>query len=112
MLDRIYATSWSFRPGVYDMRLYVEGEIALALPGLDGLALVLNDATDTSGVEGMDFGCRFEIASDLSWALTFYDLSLTLRMDTALIVAMEDDGTGGFVETGQPYGVTLTGRSR
>ena len=58
---------------------------------------------------GIAFGLRFAFGVDGHWALTLTDVSVTLRWEGDLLVAMEEDGAGGFVETGSPYGVTLTG---
>ena len=81
---------------------------ALRLPGVDGLELVLGAPADATG-PGIAFGVRFAWGDDGHWSLTLTGLAATLRWDGDLLVAMRDDGQGGFTETGEPYGVTLNG---
>ena len=64
---------------------------------------------------GIAFGVQFSFPLDLAnldaplsgWSLTFTELAATLRWDGELLVAMTEDAGGGYVETGQPYGVDL-----
>jgi len=108
LLKRVFATSWSVTPGVIEVSLFTETECALRLPGVDGLELVLGAAPEQTG-PGIAFGLRLAFTLDGHWALTLTDVAVSLRWDVELLVAMEEDGAGGFVETGEPYGATLTG---
>ena len=108
VLDRVYATGWSAHPGCAELDLFTETEVALRLPGVDGLELVLGAPADATG-PGIAFGLQFAWGDDGHWSLTLTGLAATLRWDGDLLVAMRDDGQGGFTETGEPYGVTLNG---
>jgi hypothetical protein len=108
VLDRVYATGWNAQPGFAELDLFTETEVAVRLPGVDGLELVLGAPPDATG-PGIAFGVQFTWGEDGHWSLTLTGLAATLRWDGDLLVAMRDDGQGGFTETGEPYGITLTG---
>lgn len=113
LLDRVIATGWSFTRGMVEVGLYVDAEIVLALPTVEGLELALR-APDGSDGTGLSFGLRlqYDVPTEDGtggWVLTIVGAAVTLRFDTTLLRAMEDDGQGGFVETGEPVAVTFTG---
>jgi len=108
VLDRVYATGWNAQPGFAELDLFTDTEVAFRLPGVDGLELVLGAPADMTG-PGIAFGAQFAWGDDGHWSLTLTGLAATLRWDGDLLVAMRDDGQGGFAETGEPYGITLTG---
>ena len=117
LLDRLIATGWSGSPGRFEVDLFAETEQRLSLPGVDGLELVLG------GPEGADVaGIPFRLvvtydeddlgAAATSWVLTLSGLAVTLMWDTDLLRAMESDGDGGYVETGEPVALTFSGEVR
>ncbi|HEY7199609.1 MAG TPA: hypothetical protein VIC57_05330, partial [Candidatus Dormibacteraeota bacterium] len=105
VLDRVFVTSWTVEGDTFSFGLYVEGEIGLRAPWLPGVEIVLNAAADG----GTEFGAVLSFSRSGGWSLTLTDLSLTLRWDGDLLVAMAADGAGGWVETGAPFGITVTG---
>ncbi len=108
LLDRVFATSWATYPGVAELSLFTEAEAVLKLPGVDGLELVLGAPAGAPG-PGISFGLRLAWADDGHWSLSLTGLAVSLRWDGELLVAMEENPDGSFTETGQPFGITLTG---
>jgi hypothetical protein len=109
LLDRIFATDWSFAPDHIDLSLYVPGEIELTMPGVDGISLVLFSGGDDE-LEGVAFSVRAEWDTDLNWSITFYDLVVSLRFDTDLLTPMEDAGDGTYTTGEGPYEIHLVGQ--
>jgi hypothetical protein len=111
ILDSIYAVNWHFSEKTADIKLFIEKRLEFKIPGVDGLSLVINEPDPGLPQSGMDFGARLDYENFENWSFQIYDISLTLKFDTDLLIPMEEipSQPGVYREVRGPLRISLKG---
>jgi hypothetical protein len=86
-LDRVHLVTWERRPSGFTLRLAFEGELAVSLPGLDGVSVVFG-----GGVDGYTLLHASVIIGSPS-TLTLHNVRVALRFSPDILrPAPDEDG--------------------
>lgn len=86
-LDRVHLIAWERRPGGFGLSLAFEGELAVQLPGLDGVSVVFGGGV--SGYTLIELSARLGDPS----SLTLHNVRAALRFSPDLLTpAPDEDG--------------------